>query len=131
MPQPCGVCTTTEAKYRCPTCRILYCSLACSKTHNETPCAPLPAPEKPRESTVTSAPSISMDEKRERLTEEQMGTLETCASVKKWLANPAITTALTQIECSQDKTKALEKALLDPPFAEFMYHALDQVVTLK
>ncbi|KAJ8571544.1 hypothetical protein ON010_g5294 [Phytophthora cinnamomi] len=33
-----------------------------------------------------------------------------------------------QIDSSQDKMKTLEKALLDPTFAKFMYQALDEVV---
>lgn len=36
----CGVCKLNESKYKCPNCEILYCSLACYKSHDhkvETP----------------------------------------------------------------------------------------------
>ncbi|KAG4188878.1 hypothetical protein ERO13_A08G193200v2 [Gossypium hirsutum] len=34
----CQVCNQTQSKYKCPSCLIPYCSLACFKTHKETPC---------------------------------------------------------------------------------------------
>ncbi|EGZ13279.1 hypothetical protein PHYSODRAFT_354965 [Phytophthora sojae] len=137
--QLCAVCETAEAKYKCPTCRAPYCSLVCCKKHKETPCEPAPAPEKPQEPpTATPATgSASAVEKQEeedgteKLTDEQMSVLKTSAGVKEMLANPAIMQALTQIDSTQDKMKTLEKALLDPAFAKFMYQALDEVVPAK
>ncbi len=29
----CEVCSQNEQKYRCPKCKIVYCSLNCFKTH--------------------------------------------------------------------------------------------------
>ncbi|KAG6613907.1 putative MYND Zn-finger protein/hormone receptor interactor [Phytophthora cinnamomi] len=138
MVQLCAVCETAEAKYKCPTCRAPYCSLVCCKKHKETPCESAPVPEQPQE-PPTSAPATAtaMDAEEEdanlaeNLTDEQLGVLRTSAGVKEMLANPAITQALTQIDSSQDKMKTLEKALLDPTFAKFMYQALDEVVPAK
>ena len=31
----CGICHTTESKYRCPTCEIRYCSITCYKPHKQ------------------------------------------------------------------------------------------------
>eukprot|EP00122_Pirum_gemmata_P018366 Pgem_evm1s17197 len=39
MPK-CGVCNEQEFKYKCPKCKLRYCSLACFKIHKETPCGP-------------------------------------------------------------------------------------------
>ena len=40
----CGVCSTgKEGRYKCPTCRLPYCSLDCFKAHKATPCAAPPA----------------------------------------------------------------------------------------
>ncbi|RLN63004.1 hypothetical protein BBJ29_001673 [Phytophthora kernoviae] len=63
-----------------------------------------------------------------KLPEERLNVLRTSAGVKEMLTNPAIIQALTKITSSQDKMKTLEKALLDPTFAKFMYQALDEVV---
>ncbi|TYH59721.1 hypothetical protein ES332_D08G240900v1 [Gossypium tomentosum] len=37
----CQVCNQTQSKYKCPSCLVPYCSLACFKTHKETPCEKL------------------------------------------------------------------------------------------
>ncbi|KAH7491621.1 hypothetical protein PRIC1_002971 [Phytophthora ramorum] len=135
MALPCVMCATTESKYKCPTCRAPYCSLVCCKKHKESPCEP--APEKPQEPpTVTPATAMEVQEEKEvdsaeKLTDEQIGVLKTSAGVKEMLGNVVITQALAQIDSSQDKMKALEKALLDPTFAKFMYQALDEVVPAK
>ncbi|ETI42462.1 hypothetical protein F441_12402 [Phytophthora nicotianae CJ01A1] len=138
MVQLCQVCETAESKYKCPTCRAPYCSLVCCKKHKETPCEPAPVREKPQEPPQpTPAPATAMEVDEEdvdgtdKLTDEQMDVLRTSDDVKEMLANPAITQALTQIDSSQDKMKTLEKALLDPAFAKFMYQALDEVVPAK
>ncbi|GMI76173.1 hypothetical protein like AT4G28820 [Hibiscus trionum] len=34
----CQVCNQAQSKYKCPSCLVPYCSLACFKTHKETPC---------------------------------------------------------------------------------------------
>ncbi|KAG2772939.1 hypothetical protein JG687_00006485 [Phytophthora cactorum] len=138
MAQLCQVCETAESKYKCPTCRAPYCSLVCCKKHKELPCEPAPVPEKPQEppqSTPAPATAMDVDEENvdatEKLTDDQMDVLRTSEGVKEMLANPGITQALTQIDSSQDKMKTLEKALLDPTFAKFMYQALDEVVPAK
>ncbi|KAH9932457.1 uncharacterized protein B0H18DRAFT_985602 [Fomitopsis serialis] len=41
---PCQICNATESKYTCAQCRILYCSIACYKTHRASSCQPQPAP---------------------------------------------------------------------------------------
>ncbi|RMZ74299.1 HIT finger domain [Pyrenophora seminiperda CCB06] len=44
----CGVCASEPKKYKCPTCALPYCSLACFKTHKPTHSEPstssLPTP---------------------------------------------------------------------------------------
>ena len=34
----CAVCQDATPKYRCPTCKIQYCSVACFKQHKEAGC---------------------------------------------------------------------------------------------
>ncbi|CAH0474564.1 unnamed protein product [Peronospora belbahrii] len=131
MAQLCAVCETTEAKYKCPTCRVPYCSLVCCKEHKKTPCEPVPVPKKPQEPPTSSSAIVSEDMEAEKLTNEQMEVLQKSVEVKKMLKNSLITQTLIQIDTSQNKMKALEKALLDPIFAKFMYQALDEVVPAK
>ncbi|XP_022771399.1 zinc finger HIT domain-containing protein 3 isoform X2 [Durio zibethinus] len=43
----CQVCNQSQSKYKCPSCLVPYCSLACFKRHKETPCVkPQPTKEK-------------------------------------------------------------------------------------
>ncbi|KAH0369012.1 hypothetical protein KCU65_g3592, partial [Aureobasidium melanogenum] len=36
MGEICGVCTQNDSKYKCPSCQLRYCSIACFKQHKET-----------------------------------------------------------------------------------------------
>ncbi|EOA15639.1 hypothetical protein CARUB_v10005894mg [Capsella rubella] len=46
--QTCEICKKVVSKYKCPSCLVPYCSLACFKIHKETPCAkPSSTEEKP------------------------------------------------------------------------------------
>ncbi|PSN61217.1 hypothetical protein BS50DRAFT_461228, partial [Corynespora cassiicola Philippines] len=47
----CGVCNTEPKKYKCPTCSLPYCSIACFKEHK-----PIHANDEPRPSTSAPAP---------------------------------------------------------------------------
>jgi len=62
-PSLCGVCDVNPPKYKCPRCRLPYCSVACNKIHHENhPADPEPAPAAPRsalsESLATSLPQL-------------------------------------------------------------------------
>ncbi|KAJ5231780.1 uncharacterized protein N7469_006368 [Penicillium citrinum] len=41
MPGSCEVCSSEPSKYRCPTCALMSCSLACTQSH-KIYCAPKP-----------------------------------------------------------------------------------------
>lgn len=39
----CAICTNDSSKYKCPKCKISYCSLSCFKKHKDSPeCESLP-----------------------------------------------------------------------------------------
>lgn len=39
----CAICTNVPSKYKCPKCKIPYCSLSCFKSHKDSPeCESLP-----------------------------------------------------------------------------------------
>ncbi|KAJ5503469.1 hypothetical protein N7463_006343 [Penicillium fimorum] len=55
MPGSCEVCSLEPSKYRCPTCGLLSCSLACTQSH-KIYCAPkAPSNEEP---SNTPAPDV-------------------------------------------------------------------------
>ncbi|KAF4967283.1 hypothetical protein FSARC_5113 [Fusarium sarcochroum] len=55
-PSLCGVCNVNPPKYKCPRCRLPYCSVACNKIHRENhPPDPEPAPQpEPSQSPLPS-----------------------------------------------------------------------------
>ncbi|KAL2821367.1 hypothetical protein BDW59DRAFT_110410 [Aspergillus cavernicola] len=53
MTSPCEVCASEPFKYRCPTCGLMSCSLACTRTH-KIYCAPkAPSTDPSNEATDT------------------------------------------------------------------------------
>ncbi|GAB9467696.1 putative mynd zn-finger protein/hormone receptor interactor [Globisporangium polare] len=154
MAKLCQVCTTAEAKYKCPGCRTPYCSAACYKAHKEVPCAPA-APAVPAQAAATtssngqpsaggssssqqqpslSAQKTSADQQEELVVDasqllslEQLDGLRALPIMHKSLEDPAMRALLTKIDASGNRLKELEKALLNPAFASFMYQTLDEV----
>ena len=50
----CRVCEANAAKYKCPSCRAPYCSVACYKNHQSVPCMVENPVERPRSDSVES-----------------------------------------------------------------------------
>ncbi|KAI5202103.1 hypothetical protein E4T39_04910 [Aureobasidium subglaciale] len=60
MGEVCGVCQQVESKYKCPSCQLRYCSIACYKQHKEThtndaPRVQTAQPPQPVQSTVAES----------------------------------------------------------------------------
>ncbi|KAL6919442.1 hypothetical protein ACHAP8_002777 [Fusarium lateritium] len=56
IPSLCSICNTNPPKYKCPRCRLPYCSVACNKIHRENhppdpEVAPQPEPPRPESQT--------------------------------------------------------------------------------
>ncbi|KAM0204233.1 hypothetical protein ACHAPA_009332 [Fusarium lateritium] len=57
-PSLCGVCNVDPPKYKCPRCRLPYCSVACNKIHRENhPPDPEPAQTSQPEPSQSQLPS--------------------------------------------------------------------------
>ncbi|KAJ4985399.1 HIT zinc finger [Stagonosporopsis vannaccii] len=52
----CGVCNSEPKKYKCPTCALPYCSIACFKEHKATHAAAAPPPVAPVEPEIPQPP---------------------------------------------------------------------------
>lgn len=126
MSKECCVCQAPGAKYKCPTCRSLYCTAACCKVHKETPCAPQqpatappPQPSAPAPASVpigllsTPAPPATTelccgpDSKNPLdpihiLSDAQLASLRTATKVRDALVDPAIRDLLTQVTVQYD-----------------------------
>ncbi|KAF2154170.1 hypothetical protein K461DRAFT_292839 [Myriangium duriaei CBS 260.36] len=56
MAADCAICFSAASKYKCPTCEIRYCSIACYKTHK-----PIHADNAEKPITATPLTAISTD----------------------------------------------------------------------
>ncbi|RHY04405.1 hypothetical protein DYB37_003721 [Aphanomyces astaci] len=135
MSATCGICSVGPRKYKCPLCRLPYCSTVCYKVHKEVPCS-APAPAEPTEPSAppttvattssTGQPSTEEDEVP-LLTNEQLAVLSMSANLKKALHDPATRSKITAIDAHPDRLQELQKALTDPVFARFVYNMMDEV----
>ncbi|PLN84975.1 putative HIT finger domain protein [Aspergillus taichungensis] len=61
MSSKCEVCSLESPKYRCPTCGLMSCSLACTQSH-KIYCAPkAPSPHPPDDSSHDQPPSKTIN----------------------------------------------------------------------
>ncbi|KAF0715198.1 hypothetical protein AaE_011382 [Aphanomyces astaci] len=105
MSATCGICSVGPRKYKCPLCRLPYCSTVCYKVHKEVPCS-APAPAEPTEPSAppttvattssTGQPSTEEDEVP-LLTNEQLAVLSMSANLKKALHDPATRSKITAV----------------------------------
>ena len=134
----CNVCKLTESKYRCPTCRILYCSVACYKTHKEALCKEIKQPEETVCNVVTNGNSITEEvepgeltddesDNEDTVSQEKLSMLENSQTVKDMLANKHLREILKNIDDQENGEKELDSAMKLPLFAEFANECLKLV----
>nr|XP_054768080.1 zinc finger HIT domain-containing protein 3-like [Lytechinus pictus] len=132
IPRKCAVCEEKQYKYRCPKCRILYCSVPCFKEHkSEGSCEkeslkPIsdgrPVKEEiAREDGEVSGGDEDMKEEStpDELSQEQLNKLDESDTVKDLLQNPHLRVLVTQLDQAKEKDKAIERVMQEPIFVEF------------
>ncbi|XP_038109409.1 zinc finger HIT domain-containing protein 3 [Culex quinquefasciatus] len=120
MELKCAICNENQKKYKCKTCEVPYCSLACYKSHQETPCE---APPK------TDSPLIQEDRNQPQRTylyttvdtvdPAMLEQLRHSDPLKDLLYNPHLRRLLQEIDAAPDAMKAVRVAMMEPLFVEF------------
>ncbi|GJP52320.1 hypothetical protein CLOM_g11445 [Closterium sp. NIES-68] len=147
--QPCAVCRSQAAKYKCPTCLAPYCSVACCRTHKETPCQPreqpataaaeagatAPTTADGRDSSPSANPSSSRaqqpvrpfeecedeDELSWRLPCRTLREIADDSALRQQLRDHDLQRLLLLIDKSPHPESALEAARSHPTFAKFLH----------
>ena len=126
----CAVCTEAPSKYKCPNCKIVYCSLICYKNHKEVPCTKVEAPKrvpsvdafstkKPHMTRHAKAAAIE-EEKSWKISESQFAKLRGNTDLCAALRDPVLQAKLVEIDNARDRDAALNKAIAtDPRFKDF------------
>nr|XP_019941482.1 PREDICTED: zinc finger HIT domain-containing protein 3 isoform X2 [Paralichthys olivaceus] len=124
--QICSVCSEHTPKYRCPACKIRYCSLGCYKLHKDT-CLPVaqPTPTDPEvRDTVTSEPWTVDDLLHEediidKVPLQRLQVLGQSQELRDLLCNPHLRQLLHSVDSADSKDDAMKAAMQEPLFVEF------------
>ncbi|CAK6971824.1 zinc finger HIT domain-containing protein 3 [Scomber scombrus] len=100
----CSVCAEHTPKYRCPACKIRYCSLGCYKRHKE----PWSVEDLLHEDDVTDKVPL-----------QRLQLLGQSKELRDLLCNPHLRQLLQSIDSSDTKDNAMRAAMQEPLFGEF------------
>lgn len=136
MKQACEVCKSKHAKYKCPTCRLPFCSVACSKTHKSTPCKPPEKQPQPSSGVVNKAQARAAQSREESekelddcilLTPAQLALLDTNDEVQRKLRDDRVMDIIKRIDSAPNRTAALQLEMKNPAFLEFCDDIMEAV----
>uniref|UniRef100_A0A7S0BLQ5 HIT-type domain-containing protein n=1 Tax=Rhodosorus marinus TaxID=101924 RepID=A0A7S0BLQ5_9RHOD len=121
----CEVCSTNESNYKCPTCLLPFCSVACSRAHKQTLCEPAHPHENsgPKESVVEE----DEDEDRVILSENVLRSIGSNEDIKRLVSQKRFRDALLRVDGAHDRRKALELLMTDPEFVVLADLLLEQI----
>ncbi|XP_058457886.1 zinc finger HIT domain-containing protein 3 [Malaya genurostris] len=122
----CAVCDENDKKYKCKTCEVPYCSVACYKKHQEVPCG----------NSSTRELEIREDRRPQRILlyttidtveTEKLEELRNSEALKNLLYNPHLRKLLEEIDSAPSARKAIQIAMMEPLFVEFADECLKVV----
>ena len=106
----CCICSSSNPKYKCPTCRAPYCSVACSKKHKEICGRSLPPSEPSKEPQISKNPFESFRKHK---------------AIIDALADPRLQGIIARIDSSEDREQELVREMkLNPEFNAFVEELL-------
>ncbi|KAG0703716.1 Zinc finger HIT domain-containing protein 3 [Chionoecetes opilio] len=125
----CEVCRGAAAKYKCPTCRLKYCSVRCYKSHQSQPCQAAEVPCRPAvedaESCVSQQQILFPTD--DTVAPHTLEKLKDCDKLKDLLGNPHLRQLLREVDGAANAQAAMRRAMLEPIFTEFADAALGVV----
>ncbi|XP_015239133.1 PREDICTED: zinc finger HIT domain-containing protein 3 isoform X2 [Cyprinodon variegatus] len=132
--QICSVCSEQTPKYRCPSCRIRYCSLGCYKKHKDT-CLPAekPASQSPASKDAAGSEPWSVedllqeDDIIDKVPLQRLQSLSQSTELRDLLCNPHLRQLLRSVDDAESKDAAIKAAMQEPLFVEFADECLKVV----
>ncbi|XP_037543364.1 zinc finger HIT domain-containing protein 3 isoform X2 [Nematolebias whitei] len=131
--QTCTVCSEHIPKYRCPSCKIRYCSLGCYKKHKDL-CAPdeKPASLNPGSKDADNPEAWSVHDLLQeadiidKVPLQRLQLLGQSKELRDLLCNPHLRRLLRSVDSAESKAEAMKAAMQEPLFVEFS----DQCLTV-
>ncbi|KAF2233236.1 hypothetical protein EV356DRAFT_577687 [Viridothelium virens] len=112
MTSHCKVCDEQPSKYKCPQCRIPYCSIGCFKTHKQQ-CRDQAKPEdsKQDDANMSTAEPRAFQASEEHVAQYQQPEVPNFASLEK---SPDFLRLLAKYPNLKSQLKSIWKASLEP-----------------
>ncbi|XP_039753392.1 zinc finger HIT domain-containing protein 3 [Pararge aegeria] len=117
---------SNESKYKCPTCREPYCSVACCKLHKEMLCSPPPQPPAPQEQPQNHTFEFDFPTE-DTVTTEKLKLLEESKELRKCLENPHVRQILEILDTAPHPDVLINEYMQEPIFTEFVDACLSVV----
>ncbi|KAK7163900.1 hypothetical protein R3I94_002571 [Phoxinus phoxinus] len=127
--QLCGICSEHVPKYRCPACRIRYCSVSCFKRHkDDDSCHPIkesdpassgPAPVSSAEQPWIVEDLLDEDSQTDKVPLQKLQQLGDSEALKDLLRNPHLRQLMMSVDSAGNKASAVRDAMQEPLFVEF------------
>ncbi|XP_051014142.1 zinc finger HIT domain-containing protein 3 isoform X2 [Acomys russatus] len=100
----CVICLE-KPKYRCPTCRVPYCSVTCFKKH--------------KDDDASVADFLNSDEEEDRVSLQNLKNLGESATLRSLLLNPHLRQLMVNLDQGDNKAKLMRACMQEPLFVEF------------
>uniref|UniRef100_A0A8C8ZBE5 Zinc finger HIT domain-containing protein 3 n=1 Tax=Prolemur simus TaxID=1328070 RepID=A0A8C8ZBE5_PROSS len=131
----CVICLE-KPKYRCPACRVPYCSVTCFRKHKEQ-CNPETRPVKRKIRSAVPAKTVkpvenkdddssvadflNSDEEEDRISLQNLKNLgkSESAPLRSLLLNPHLRQLMVSLDQGDDKAKLMRAYMQEPLFVEF------------
>ncbi|XP_042548922.1 zinc finger HIT domain-containing protein 3 [Dipodomys spectabilis] len=126
----CVICLE-KPKYRCPACRVPYCSVTCFQKHKEQ-CSPETRPIEKRSAAPvkTTKPEdnkdddsladfLNSDEEEDRVSLQSLKNLGESATLRSLLTNPHLRHLMVNLDQGDNKAKLMKTYMQEPLFVEF------------
>lgn len=134
MSSICIVCQQASNKYKCPTCKAIYCSVKCCKLHKEQNCQQ----EKLQQSGSSDAPTAETKEKAavdddvpQLLSTQQLNKLSSSTYIKSTLKSKRLREHIAGIDSivnSNERRNELHKMRKNnAQFNEFIVKMLEEI----
>ncbi|XP_006983243.1 zinc finger HIT domain-containing protein 3 [Peromyscus maniculatus bairdii] len=127
----CVICLE-KPKYRCPVCRVPYCSVTCFQKHkeqcnpeirpveNRRTVAPVNTePEESKDDDESVADFLNSDEEEDRVSLQSLKNLGESATLRSLLLNPHLRQLMVNLDQGDDKAQLMKACMQEPLFVEF------------
>jgi len=130
MERRCSICSVQEFKYKCPTCRVPYCSVTCYKSHFNN-CVPTAAQDLTDNKTGEQQLYQYKFPTEDTVPIELLSKLGSNQELVQLLKNSHLQDFLKTVDSAQNPRRLMRQAMQEPLFLEFVDECLKVVAPTR